>query len=505
VYDVQDQVRRAVKDFVIIGHGWAKTVWVSEEKDVEFTEQELQQVIQMALQQKQQALAASPNSADLFPSDDELIKSVPKSRPVLVKDQPDVTRVSPFDMFVDPDAKVLEAARWIAQRFFVPIETARKNKDWNEKTRKSLAKVNISKAREMVTVEAQNEQSNKDGFVEIYEFYDLVEGTMCVFAEGSSGFLLDPVESPFKNGHPYEFLENYEVPEKFYPTGDVETIFPLQLELAIARTAQINDRKRGRRITLFREAALGSDGIEALRAGQDNVMIPVLSKDTPFNDVFMQVSSLGLQPEWYRADGQAMDDINVVSGVSEYARGGSSDIRRTATEVGVTQDYANARSADKLAKVERFMANIAERMILLTQEFMDGEDVARVVSDSQAVEWVPYNRDRLKGSFTFKVEAGSTQPQNESFRLQQAARMMEAFGPLIGSGFLNDQEFLAQIMRMNGWNDVDKFLGPGPQPMPPEQGGPPEQSEMAPPPQGGMPPQSGMPPQGGAPGQMPPM
>ena len=144
-----------------------------------------------------------------------------------------------------------------------------------------------------------------------------------------------------------------------------------------------------------------------------------------FDEVFKQVSSMGLQPEWYRADQQAMSDIDLVSGVSEYQRGGQTDIRRTATEVGVMQDASNARSADKLAKVEKAMADIAERMIKLSQEFMDTESVARVVDDFQAVAWVPYSRDLLQGDFTFHVEAGSTQPQNESFKYKYAEKNIQ--------------------------------------------------------------------------------
>jgi hypothetical protein len=41
-------------------------------------------------------------------------------------------------------------------------------------------------------------------------------------------------------------------------------------------------------------------------------------------------------------------DIDSVSGVSEYQRGALPEIRRTATEAGIIQDAANARSSDKL-------------------------------------------------------------------------------------------------------------------------------------------------------------
>lgn len=468
-YDVQDQVRQAVKDFVVIGHGWVKVVWETEEKEVKLSQEEFTSLAAESLAQKEQALAGAPELEDSFPDDETLIKSLPTKQTKLVKDQPLVRRVSPFDVFVDPDALVLEDARWIAQRSFVPIEVARRNEDWNSEVRSRLKKVKKSKSRENAEVDSDSEKSDAAGFAEIYEYYDLVNDLTCVFADGTEGYLVDPTDSPFPDGHPFVFVPNYEVPERFFPIGDVETIYPLQLELAITRSAQLNDRKRGRRITLFREAALDSDGVESLRAGEDNVMINVTSTTHNFDEVFRQVSSMGLQPEWYAADDQSMSDIDLVSGVSEYQRGGQTDIRRTATEVGVMQDAANSRSADKLAKVEKAMSQIAERMIKLSQEFMDTEAVARVVDDFQVVNWVPYNREALQGDFTFIVEAGSTQPQNESFKRQQALQMMDVLGGFMGTGLLNDQEVLAQVMRLNGWHDTERFMGPGIPPAMPEE------------------------------------
>lgn len=486
VYDVQEQVRQAVKDFVVIGHGWVKVVWETEEREVPLSQEEFTAAAADVLAKKSAALEMSPDMEDMFPDDETLIDSLPSKQMKLVKDQPLVRRVSPFDMFVDPDATVLEDARWIAQRAFVPIEVARKNEDWNVNVRSRLKKVRKSKARDEVDIVDSSEGSDEAGFAEIYEYYDLVSGKTCVFADGTEGYLVDPTDSPFPEGHPFVFVPNYEVPERFFPIGDVETIYPLQLELAITRTAQLNDRKRGRRITLFRESALDAQGVESLRAGEDNVMINVTNASSTFDEVFKQVSSQGLQPEWYRADQQAMSDIDLVSGVTEYQRGGQTDIRRTATEVGVMQDAANSRSADKLAKVERAMAQVAERMIKLSQEFMDTESVARVVDDFQAVNWVPYNRGALQGDFTFQVEAGSTQPQNESFKRQQALQMMDVLGGFMGTGLLNDQEVLAQVMRLNGWHDVERFMGPGLMPPPDEGGGDPNAGGPVDPMMGGM-------------------
>lgn len=479
-FDVQDQIREAVKDFVILGHGWVKVTWDTKTEDRELSVDEWRMAVQQAVAEYQQMIQQSSLDESEFPSMDEVIENVPRVVEETVKDAPDVSRVSPFDMIVDPDALRIEDARWLAQRSFIPLETARTNEDWSPRVRRKLKPSVLSQVREDVDVDSDKDKNKDASFVVVYEYYDLLNGTVCVFAEGCDDFLSKPTKSPFPGVHPFVLLENYEVPERFYPIGDLEMIYSLQLELAVTRTQMMNDRKRGQRIAMYRSAAIGPEGVEALESGEDNVMLDVL-EDRPFNDVFDVVSPVGLHPEWYNQSQMILDDINMVSGVSEYARGNMPDIKRTATEAGLIQDAANARSADKLFKVEQMMARVAERMIKLSQMFMDTEDVAKVVSEDQVVSWIPYDRAALQGDFSFEVEAGSSQPQNESFRRQTALQMMDVFGGLIGSGFLNDQKFLEHILRNGfGIKNADEMLGAGPMPPPPEAGGGPG-GEMLPP------------------------
>lgn len=472
---VQRQVRQATRDSVITGHGWCKVTWVYETEEVKYTPEEFMSMAQQALMEKAQNVAMAPGTEGDWPSDEEIVQGLPTKHEVVVRDDPVVNRISIFDIFVDPDATRIDDARWIAHRTYEPIEEAKENEDYKASARSKLHTVYMSKARDNNETAANQESKDQDadGFAEIWEFYDLVEMTVCTIADGVDEYLVAPESTigMYRRGHPFHFLPNYEVPERLFPVGDVETIFPLQLELAFVRTSQLNDMKRGRRITLVRESALGDSGLQALRDGKDNVIIPVL-KDVSFADVFQQISSMGLQPEWYAADQKAMGDINTVSGIAEFQRGGNSEIRRTATEVGLMQDQTNARLSDKLAKIEDFMSEIAMDMIWLSQRFMDAEHVVRIVDDELGAIWEPYTRQTLQGDFTFTVEAGSSQPINESFRQQQAARLMDVFGGLIGTGFLNDKEFLGEVFRLNGFKNPQKLLGPGPTPPPvPEQGG----------------------------------
>jgi len=154
-----------------------------------------------------------------------------------------------------------------------------------------------------------------------------------------------------------------------------------------------------------------------------------------------------------------------VSGVSEYQRGNQPEIRRTATEAAMINDGANARSADKLSIVERAIGDVAERVVKLTQEFLTSDSVARIIGPDGAAQWVQYTADDIQGEYDFTVEAGSTQPQNESSRRQAALQLMDAMAPYIGT--VVDPYKMAEYVLREGFgvkNPMD-FMIPPPQPM----------------------------------------
>ena len=62
------------------------------------------------------------------------------------------------------------------------------------------------------------------------------------------------------------------------------------------------------------------------------------------------------------------------------------------------------------------------------QQFMTGEHVVRVSARAGADLFVPYSRDDIVGEYDFSVEAGSTQPINDTVRKQQGSCFDECDG-----------------------------------------------------------------------------
>lgn len=462
-YDCQRQFRKAVKDQLIIGHGWVKTGY-------RFVEEE-------------RVAKADPSDEAFDVADADEVNV--ETELVIVEDRPFVERVSPFDIYVDPDATDMDDLRWIAQRVKRPLADVRNDRRYNSASRAEVQPTMYSK----YALDGQSprpDTSVKESYVEVWEFYDIAKGTMSIFADGSDKFLVAPTKIPFAFGHPFVMLRNYEVPEHFYPMGELEAIEGLQHELNETRTQMMNHRKRFSRKWLYKESAFDPDGRAMLESDEDNVMVPVMG-DEPLGGVIAPMPAVINPPEFYNQSSLIAGDMDRVSGVSDYMRGAMPEIRRTATEAAIAQDASNARASDKLALIEFTIGKTASRLVALAQQYMTGEQVARVVGSNAIPLWIRFDRDYIQGEFDFEVEGGSTQPVNESFRRQMALQLVDAMAPFVQAGVVDMAALARHVLQFGfGVKSPEAFLAaPAPQQpteppmaqiggMPPEMGGAPE-------------------------------
>ena len=427
-YDCQTQFRSAVKDFLIVGHGWLKSGY-------RFVEEETE-----------------TSAVPTFDSFDELAETTPESvaesELIIKEDRPFIERISPHDIFVDPDATQMGHIKWIAQRNKRLLMDVKKDKRYNVSARNDAQPSHYSKYG-MDADRPKHAMDEDNSYVEVWEFYDVDRDTMSIFCNGSDKFLVNPVKIPFAFGHPFIMLRNYDIPEHFYPMGELEAIEPLQMELNQTRTQMMNHRKRFSRKWLYKESAFDADGRSALESDEDNVMVPVIS-DENINSVVGPMPAIISPPEFYNQSELISSDIDRVSGVSEYMRGALPEIRRTATEAGIIQDNANARASEKLAIIERGIAECARRLIMVAQQYLTGEQAVRVAGSEAEPMWLEFDRDYIQGEFDFEVEGGSTAPVNESFKRQMAIQVVEAMAPFASAGII-DMAKLASYVLQNGF------------------------------------------------------
>jgi hypothetical protein len=494
----QDEFRLAVWDALVVGHGWCKVGYKftkpPEDKKAEIKDQ----------------ANAIDSGAEFGIDDRDDVDGNVESEMYIYDDRPFLERISPFDMFVDPDARHPKEMCWIAQRVWRPVQDVQVDDRYSTTARKKVSAASWSR------FTAQGNQDGRDAseradqgpksFCEVIEFYDIKRRKICTFAmqgddqDSSDGFLIKPEPMPYAMGHPFEMIRNYEVADQFYPVGDVSQIESLQLELNKTRSQMMMHRARFQRKHIYNKDAFDADGVRALQSDIDNTLVPANTDD--LNSAVMAMPATITPSDFYDQSGLITNDIDRVSGVSDYQRGSAQTaVKRTATEAAMIQDAANARAQDRLAKIESALAHLGERVIGLMQQYLTGQQVARIVTMPGRI-WVNYDPEYIQGQFDFDVAAGSTEPMNETFRRQSALQLVDASMPFLEMGVANPQALYMHILQKGfGIKDASPFLmqqGPMPQMpgmepavppgMPPGQAVPgaqmpPEMAQLTPPPE----------------------
>lgn len=480
----QADFRLAVDDWIIIGHGWLKATY-------KFVKTPVEKEADVA------GIGPEDEGAEYGIDDREDIEGNTESEMIVKDDRPIVERISPFDMFVDPDARHPKEMRWIAQRTWRPIADISVDSRYSATQRKRVGGSAWSRwSSDDADARESGEKPDKGALTygEVIEFYDIKRNKLSTFAAsgpegsgGDDGFLIKPKPMPYEIGHPFVMLRNYEVPDHFYPMGDVCQIESLQLELNETRNQMLNYRKKFRRGWVYSKDLFDREGIDALESDMDNVAIPVLGDGDP-SSAIAQLPAGITPPEFFDQSALITNDLDRVSGVSDYQRGAQTAIRRTATEASMIQDAANARAQDRLAKVEGILSEVAERIIGLMQQYLTGEHMARIVT-MPIRGWLRYDADRIAGKFDFEVQGGSTEPQNETFRRQSALQLVDVSVPFMQQGVVKADMLYQELLRRGfGIKDAERFIN----------------KPEVPQPQGAQPPEGPMPGGGGPPPGPPP-
>lgn len=450
-HNYKAEFRLGVDDFLVLGHGWIKSGYKATKPPVMSYGDEEVDDDDCGVDDREAVVGNVESEVRTFEDDD----------------RPFIERISPFDMFVDPDATHPKYMTWIAQRVKRNVNDVRVDSRYDPTMRRKItAQHGYRRVDDEDRVIDGQPQDSDVPYIDVYEFYDLRKNTVSTFTlEMEEGFLIAPQPIPFAFGHPFVMLRNYEVNDEFYPMGELEAIEVLQYELNATRTQQMNHRKRFQRKYLYMEDAFDDKGVKALQDDTDNVLVPIKADgEFDIDKVLAPMPQMGVQADLYSISDVIENDMQHITGVTDYMQGGQTEIRRTATEAAMIQDAQNARAADKLANIESTLSLLGQRIVQLLQQYMTGDRVVRIVGMRSAPMWVQFDSDYIKGDFDFEVEGGSTQPRNESFRRQMAQQFMDAMAPFIQMGVADPLAVMRKILQ-DGFDvkDVDQFVAQQPQ------------------------------------------
>ena len=438
-----------------------------------------------------------------------------------------VDRVSPWDVWIDPFSEGLHNARWVCIRQQLSEDEARQNQTYN-----------IPKDFEFTDQTPKSDEGRKrDGdakggsphrrWVELFEIYDLTNKILYVI--------------PHNHDKPWKVVEGIDVPlvqignhtltDLPYHFGDLEPIYDVQREIDKTRSQMITHRRRNIAKLLMREDAITSEGKAAMQSGVVGEIVPIKGKDIPLQDLVKEMSLAPLTQDAYAISDISQGDIYEISGITEYQRGASPDITRTATEAQIMQGSSNVKLDAKLKGIERAVRRVGELLLAIAKEvypttdvdemslFIGGSD-AKAINKLQAGEEtqqalnegdmegaeaiqstadlygetiITPNEDIFVGTYEVFVEHASTDaanPQKKADKYRRIFQMLSDLMPMLQQAGI--QLDMGRLLRMwleaEGIPGVDAILAGSPQQMPgmPQDAGLPPDMGMGLPPGMGM-------------------
>ena len=398
-----------------------------------------------------------------------------------------VERVSPWDVWLDPQANGLLDSRHAFRRVTMSLTELKNNKLYKNTAelaanQRSDSGDNDRDRSEHVT----QTEDEADSLIDVYEFYDLKEKLLVVFTMDSEKPLrvVEGLRIPLVN------VPNHELPGSPYTMGDVEQIFVLQDEINVTRSQMMEHRKRNVNKWAIREGVLKPPAIEALRSQETNAVIEIDS-DEPIENILKNMTPPSITADAYQNYITAKEDVYEVTGLSEYVRGGSPSIRKTATEASIIEASTNVKTTHRLRQIERaarisgqLMRDFAAELYPKTAEdergmVLTGREAQEVSGDPTAAAVnLTLNDETWVGRFEVHVEIGSTMLRNPAEREQKYKDMFMTLFPMfqeLGAvGIqLNFRKMLELWFEAAGVDDLDAMFagnatgtgGVGPDPL----------------------------------------
>lgn len=394
-----------------------------------------------------------------------------------------VEQVSPWHVWLDPEADGLQDARYVIVRNRVPLATIKADSKYSNTGTLGPDAGSFNDSTERVRqLETEHEE---DQIVDLLEFYDLDQKRLIVFVKGHD-LPLRVIEGIYC---PLSHLKNYRIPKCPYGMSELEQIWPLQQELNKARSQMVTHRKRNVSKYVARKGALGTGAEDALRSETVNEIIWV-EGNQELDELIKPMDMAQMSADPYQVSDIVTRDIYEISGVNEYLRGATPPTARTATEASIIEGASNIKSTFKLRQVERFVRKVGQYMLdaasdifpqTPAQEFamvLTGREAQRVARAEQDPDpntvmegSLILSEDLFHGEYEVFVETGSTEMRSPRFREEKYKDMVMTLAqvaPLLqqlGQPIPNIAKVMELWLEASGIEDLEAVLGPEPQQM----------------------------------------
>lgn len=432
-----DKLRDATQDMIILGNGFLKISWdyVEEERDLEDWERK---EAALEAQRLERGLALLEERE---PKDVESLKAQIRQTAVQVlKNEPFVEWVSPYDIFVPPNARRIDETPWIVHRVSLPKDEVLSNPAYKVEEDDLVSDITIDHTGNEYSAEWRRDAERHRGIysqydtldtVTLYEFYDMRAKKMMVFQIDSAEPIFEG-DLPYSHRYPpFVHLRNYSVNgHTFWAFGDLENVATLQNMFNEFITTQIESARRAGNKYIADEDFMTPELRDALESDEGDIVAAARTNGMDIQQLIQMVPRAPLSGDILQTKNELEEYIQKILGINDFQAGGIGSDRMSATAAAVVDGIATLRAQEKIAAVENGAAQIGNLILLLCQEFMDTPSVMRVSGVQNAV-WEEVDKDAIWGEYIVSVEGGSTKSINPQTREQQGIRVLNEIVPVL--------------------------------------------------------------------------
>lgn len=470
---VTNELKDATHDAIKIGTGFLKVGWTHLEDEVEISATDRKE--RSLDEYERRRIDAMLTDKEFDGNIETLARGVPHSEMKVIRSEPFVEYVSPYDVFIPSNARRIEDAHWVVHRLTLPVDEILSNPEFDiteEELVRDGTSINIGdeyqaewrrQAEDGKGIYSANEALDT---ATIWEFYDMRTRRLTVCQLESETVLWEG-DLPWAHRYPpFVHLRNFRsAGHDFWGFGDIENVANIQSMFNEFLTEQMQNARRSGQKYLISKDAVSEELIAALESNEADVVAPVeVPNGQPLSEIIIPVARMALSNDIYAAKAELERYMQEVLGINDFQAGGVGANRMSATAAAVVEGVATLRAQDKIQSVEDGAAQVGNLILLLCQEYLD-EPTAIRISGVNGAKWPEITKADLYGEFLVSVEGGSMKALNPAAREMQGMRMLQIVLPVIAQLGYDPNPALRTAMRDLGYNP-DDVLVPAQQPTP---------------------------------------
>ena len=370
------------------------------------------------------------------------------------REGPYIRRLSPFDIWLDPDALYSgdEDEYFRINREIWPFHLFKEK--WPE-AGKSVPLYKASYPGRRPTVQKTATPISRDddlARVAVYRAQDLESNELLWFCDGYDDFLLKKPNPYNVEGFLTELLTFHEVPEEVYSMSVIRPAEGQQLELNKIRTSWMRHRKRFNRRYIHNANAMTPEQKEILKRGEDGSLCEV----TDVRGV-IPLQDASMPPDIDLHENRIKEDWRDITVINEYLRSGQMGKTKTAYEASEIVAGSKLRLGTLIEDVRSFQSNIARKLLQILQQYLP-EPIVVQIAGSEGQNWVQFTREQIQGEFDVSIFSGEMLPPDRERERVLAERFYQTFRP---DPNVDQRKILRKALEMWGVPDPDGYIAQG--------------------------------------------